>query len=86
MNKLKLDISSNNENHESSINPLQYHMKSKLLLKNMRNSESDNFTLNKEKVKRNSENLVKKIKNNNLNFFQGPNDILDKEKYNQVME
>ena len=86
MNKLKLDISSNNENHESSINPLQYHMKSKLLLKNMRNSESDNFTLNKEKVKRNSENLVKKIKNNNLNFFQGPNDILDKDKYNQVME
>jgi hypothetical protein len=79
INKLKLDISSNNENQENSINPLQYPLKSTLLLSKKKKLESDKVVLEREKTKKNYEFLTKNIsKRNSLQVLHGPNDILDK--------
>ena len=80
INKLKLDISSNNENQENSIHPLQYQKKSKLLYSSTKKVESDNFILEKEKRKSNYENLINNIKRNSFQCLHGPNEIFDKNK------
>lgn len=85
INKLKLDISSNNENQENSINPLQYPLKSTLLFSKKKKIESDKFVLKREVTKKNYEFLFKNSsKRNSLQVLQGPNDIMDKNNRNDT--
>ena len=79
INKLKLDISSNNENQENSINPLQYPLKSRALFSKKKKLESDKFILEREVTKKNYEFLFRNSdKRNSLQVLHGPNDIMDK--------
>ena len=80
INKLKLDISFNADLHENSINPLNNIMKNRLPLGQYK--KNDNFSANhfkeKEKTNKNHEDLFNN--RNSLEFDQGPNDIIGKNK------
>jgi hypothetical protein len=85
INKLKLDISSNNENQENSINPLQYPLKSTALFSKKKNIESDKIVLERQVTKKNYEFLYKNnSKRNSLTVLHGPNDIIDINNRNEI--
>ena len=83
INKLKLDISSNVDLHENSISPLNNLMKNRLSFGIINKVENNsNFFMEKEITKQNFECLIQNNNNkgNNSGLYQGPNDILDKNK------
>ena len=79
INKLKLDFSSNLEYHENSINPLNNMMKNRLPLGRMKKKENTIF-IEKQQTNKNYEYMFQNNQNNNMAFFQGPNDVIDKVK------
>ena len=83
INKLKLDISSNVDLHENSISPLNNLFKNRLSFGIINKVENNsNFFMEKEITKQNFEYLIQNNNNkgNNSGLYQGPNDILDKNK------
>jgi len=82
LNKLKLEFSSsNNDLHENSINPMNNMIKNRFHLLNVKKGQNHpNYGLEKEKTKKNIDYFVKNIKKDSLDFYQGPNDIVDKVK------
>ena len=79
INKLKLDFSSNIDLHENSINPLNNMMKKGLPLGRMKKVDNKIF-IEKQQTSKNFEYLLQNNQNNNMIFFQGPNDVIDKNK------
>ena len=79
INKLKLDFSSNIDLHENSINPLNNMMKNGLPLGKTKKSNNRLF-IEKQQTSKNVEFMFQNNPNNNMLFFQGPNDIIDNNK------
>ena len=78
INKLKLDISSNNDIQENSINPLNNINNNRLPLGRLKRKQNSNNIIEKQKSNINYEDIFKNNKRNSLDVCQGPNDIESK--------
>ena len=81
INKLKLDFSSNIDLHENSINPLNNMMKNRLPLGRFKKIENNIF-IEKQEINNNYDIFYENNNNKviNMPLYQGPNDIVDKNK------
>ena len=81
INKLKLDFSSNIDLHENSINPLNNMMKNRLPLGRFKKIENNIF-IEKQEINNNYDIFYENNNNKviNIPLYQGPNDIVDKNK------
>ena len=78
INKLKLDISSNSDLQENSINPLNNIINNRLLpLNRIKRQQNNKAVIEKQKTNKNYEDCFQNIKRNSLEVYQGPNDIVD---------